>query len=104
MINDMKNELFKTKKWILNYYEFHENGENELYCALEDGRFLIFKFFPKGSAVDLLLRKYLLYTGLEDEEVIKTSFYLDNKDHVKILDKWHAKRLSFLKKNENGIL
>lgn len=76
------------KNKILNYYAFKEDEDGDLFCVLEDGSELIFRFFSIGNAVDLLLRKA---PSLKEESLI-LSFSFDNDSDKKILNEWYSKK------------
>lgn len=75
--------LYKIKNTILDFYPFRESDDDELICNLKSGEILVFKFFPKGGVVDLLLR--VPATSGYNEKSVVLSFSFENKEHRDVL-------------------
>lgn len=76
-------DLHNIKNTILNFYPFRESDDDELICNLKSGEILVFKFFPKGGVVDLLLRTPAL-SGYKEKSVV-LSFSFENEEHRDVL-------------------
>ncbi len=83
----MESKIQITRAKIKNFYSFNDCGKGELYRYLNDESKLVFKFFPIGDTVDLLL-----ISPKGEEKVLVFSFTFKNKEHLEILNEWYSKK------------
>ena len=76
-------DLHNIKNTILDFYPFRESDDDELICNLKSGEILVFKFFPKGGVIDLLLRAPAP-SGYKEKSVA-LSFSFENEEHRNVL-------------------